>query len=38
VVEEQEVRSPLLGLVEDLLQGGERDQHPAHLRLRVTDL
>jgi hypothetical protein len=33
VVEEQEVRTPLFGLLEHLVHGCERDQHPARLRL-----
>ena len=32
MVEEQEVRPLLLGLLEDLVHGRERDQHPARLR------
>jgi hypothetical protein len=38
VVEEQEVSPRLLRLLEDLVHGRERDQHPARLRRRVPDL
>src|SRR5215207_4528179 len=38
VVEEQEVRPDLLGLLEDLRDGGERDQHPVRVAVEVTNL